>query len=401
MEAYIYDAVRSPRGSSKKQGALSSIPPTALLSQLFYALDKRLQLKLKHVDDIILGCVTQVKEQGGNIGKVAALAANLPVAISGMTVNRYCASSLEAVNIAATKVHSKSEDLIIAGGVESISRVPMFSDEASYFSDREIIQKTQFVQMGVSADIIATLERFSRTELDEYAAESHRRAFLATKNNYFSRSLVPIFDEDNNLLLDHDELIRGETTAESFKQLVPVFSKFVHEDTIAVIKENFPAITELSHLHHPGNSPALADGASLLLIGNKMAQKKLDRKPRARIIGCTSAATNPLLLTGGQAAVEKLLTKFGFSKNDMDLIEYNESFAATVLKFRRDFNIDSDKLNVNGGIIAMGHAMGATGGMLIINLLEELERRDLKRGLVAASGSGGVGCAIIIERVLS
>ncbi|PWA09423.1 acetyl-CoA C-acyltransferase [Pueribacillus theae] len=400
MDAYIYDAVRTPRGAARKTGALVSITPINLLSQLFSSLHKRQQWDQELVEDIVLGCVTQVNDQGANIAKIAAIAANLPESIAGITVNRFCSSALDAVGIAAQKTNAGSEHIVLAGGIESISRVPMFADNGAWYRDPEVSKKTNFIQMGVSADIIATLEKFERQQLDEYAIQSHERAAFARRNQYFSNSIVPIYDTENNIVLENDELIRENSTVGSLAQLVPVFGKVGAGLAEEAIYRDFPQLDgKINHLHHPGNSPSLADGASLLLIGNKQAEEKLGIRPRARIVAVTSASTNPLLLTGGQTATEKILAKTDFSVDDIDLFEYNESFAATVLKYMRDLGINENKLNVNGGVIATGHAMGATGGMLIITLLDELERKNLQRGLVAISGGGGVGTAMIIERV--
>ncbi|WP_211274933.1 acetyl-CoA C-acyltransferase [Bacillus marinisedimentorum] len=399
MDAYIYDAVRTPRGAAKKTGSLAAVEPISLVTQLLAALEKRNQLEKQSVEDIVLGCVTQVKEQGANIAKIASLMAEWPESTAGITVNRFCTSALDAVSMAAMKVHSGSEDIVVGGGVESLTRVRMFSDEGAWYADPEVRKKTNFVQMGVSADLIATLEGFERTQLDEYGAMSHERATFARNHQYFSRSLVPVYHAGNQLALDHDELIRDHATTDSLAKLEPSFKAFGAGEAEEAIFTAFPELKEINYLHHPGNSPSLADGASLVLVGNKHAESALGLRPRARIAAVTTASTNPLLLTGGQAATEKILAKTGFSVNDIDLFEYNESFAATVLKYMRDLEIDPDKINVNGGVIAMGHAMGATGSILTTILLEELERRDLFRGLVAVSGGGGVGTAMIIERV--
>lgn len=398
MDAYIYNAVRTPRGSARKTGALVSITPINLLIHLFSAIKNRHNWNQELVEDIVLGCVSQVNGQGANIAKIASLVADLPESIAGITVNRFCSSALDAVGIAALKTNSGSEHLVLAGGVESISNVPMFADNGAWFNDSEVSRKTNYIHMGVSADIIATIEKFEREQLDEYAVRSHERADFARRNHYFSQSIVPILDKDNQIVLDHDELIRANSTVDSMVELNPVFGEMVPNSLKESIYRRF-TIKNIHHLHHPGNSPALADGASLLLIGNKQAEDKLGLRPRAKIVAVTSASTDPLLLTGGQMATQKILAKTGLSVNDIDLFEYNESFSATVLKYIRDLNIPENKINVNGGVIAMGHAMGATGGMLVATLVDELERRDLLRGLVAVSGGGGLGTAIIIERV--
>ncbi|MCM3763816.1 acetyl-CoA C-acetyltransferase [Neobacillus niacini] len=400
MEAYIYDAIRTPRGATKNNGSLREMAPVHYVSQLFHALEARNELSLKEVNDIVLGCVTQIREQGGNIAKVAALFAGLPNTIPGMTVNRYCASGLDAVLIAAAKVKAGMDELVIAGGVESSSRVPMFSDEASWFSDPEVATKTNFIHMGLAADLMASLSGFTREDLDQYAFESHERAEHAYQQGFFDRSLIPVYDHDSKELLDKDELIRPDTTMEKLAALKPSFSEKHVRGMKSQIKLEFQHVEEISHLHHAGNSPTLADGASLILIGSKEKGKRLGLTPRARIVASTNVADHPFLLGGGQKAAEAVLKKAGLTIEDIDLFEFNEAFAATVIKFQRDFGLERDQLNPNGGVIAMGHALGATGGMLICTLLDELERRNQRRGLVAISGAAGVGTALIIERVV-
>ncbi|MCH6267554.1 acetyl-CoA C-acyltransferase [Neobacillus citreus] len=399
MEAYIYDTIRTPRGAAKKNGSLLEVNPIHYVSQLFHALESRNELRLSEVSDIVLGCVTQVRDQGSNIAKVAALFAGLPNTIPGMTVNRYCASGLDAVLIAAAKVKGEMDELVIAGGVESSSRVPMFSDEGSWFSAPEVMDKTNYVHMGVSADIMASLSGFTREELDQYAYESHERAENAYQQGYFNRSLLPIYDQQHQEFLEKDELVRPDISMEKLTALKPSFSEKHISGMESRIKLQFPQLKEISHVHHAGNSPSLADGASLILIGSEEKGKKLGLTPRARIVASASVADDPFLLGGGQKAAEEVLKKSGLTIGDIDLFEFNEAFAATVLKFQRDFGLDRDQLNPNGGVIAMGHALGATGGMLICTLLDELERRNQKRGLVAISGGAGVGTALIIERV--
>lgn len=399
MDAYIYDAVRTPRGSARSDGSLTTVKPIQLISMLIAEVTKRNNLDKDFIEDIILGCVTQTNEQGANIGKIAALWAGLPDTVSGTTVNKFCASGLEATAIAALKTHAATEEVVLAGGVESVSRVPMFSDKGAWFADDEVRRKTGFVQMGVSADLIATLEGFSRTELDEYAQASQERSQVATENNYFNNSLIPIKSEDGSVLLDHDELIRKDSSLEKLAELSPSFEKFGVGDAEEEIYKTFEMLEKITYKHHPGNSPSLADGASLLVIGNKASGDKLQMQPKAKIISVASAAANRFLLTGGQVAAQKVLKQANLSVKDIDLFEYNEAFSATVLKFIKDMNIDPTLINVNGGAIAMGHALGATGGMLVMTLIDELERRDLKRGLVAVSGGGGIGTALIVERI--
>lgn len=399
MEAYIYDTVRTPRGAARKSGSLLEVNPIHYVAQLFHALEVRNELNLAEVNDIVLGCVTQVRDQGANIAKIAALFAGLSHTIPGMTVNRYCASGLDAIIIAAAKVKAGIDELIIAGGVESSSRVPMFSDEASWFTNDEVREKTNFLHMGISADLMVSLFGMNREELDEYAYESHVRADRAYKQGYFDRSLVAVYDQHNERLLEKDELVRPDISMSKLATLLSSFSEKHVKAMKETIQQQFPQLHEIHHLHHAGNSPALADGASLVIIGSKEKGEKLGLTPRARIVASTTESDHPLLLGGGQKAAETVLKKSGLSIADIDLFEFNEAFAATVLKFQRDFQLHRNQLNVNGGVIAMGHALGATGGMLICTLLDELERRNQQRGLVAISGAAGIGTAFIIERV--
>ncbi|WP_312470286.1 acetyl-CoA C-acyltransferase [Neobacillus sp.] len=399
MEAFIFDTVRTPRGAAKKSGSLLEVNPINYVSQLFHALETRNELSLAEVKDIILGCVTQVREQGANIAKVAALYTGLPSTIPGITVNRYCASGLDAVLIAAAKVKAGMDDLVIAGGVESSSRVPMFSDDGSWFSDPEVREKTNFLHMGVSADIMASLSGMNREELDQYAYESHERAQNAYKQGFFNCSLITVLDQNHQPLLEKDELVRPDISMSKLATIQPSFSEKHVRELKEAIKQHFPQLGDINHVHHAGNSPSLADGASLAIIGSREKGEELGLTPRARIVASANEADHPFLLGGGQKAAEVVLKKSGLNIEDIDLFEFNEAFAATVLKFQRDFEIGRNKLNPNGGVIAMGHALGATGGMLICTLLDELERRNKKRGLVAISGGAGIGTALIIERV--
>ncbi|ARJ39311.1 acetyl-CoA acetyltransferase [Sporosarcina ureae] len=397
-QAYIYDAIRTPRGAGKESGALASVPPIQLISTLIHALEERHSFDKALIEDFVLGCVTQVKDQGADLAKISALYARLPETVGGVTINRFCASGLDAVGMAAAKVQAGFEQVVLAGGVESVSRVPMLSDKGAWFSDPDVSKKTGFVQMGVSADIIASLEGFTREELDEYAVQSQERAAYARDYGYFDSSIVPVYDEEGTLLLANDELIR-ESTVDSLAGLTPSFIKWGVGPAEEQIYEAFPKLEAIEHMHHPGNSPSLADGAALLVVANEKSGEALGMKPRARIVGVANTSASPYLLTGGQAASHKVLAQTGLSFNEMDLIEYNEAFAATVLKLIRDEKIDSTKINVNGGAISMGHALGGTGGMLLATILDELDRIDGKYGLVAISGGGGVGTAIVVERI--
>lgn len=396
--AYIYEAIRTPRGAGRESGALASVPPIQLISTLIHELEERHSFDKSLIEDFVLGCVTQVKDQGADLAKISAIYAGLPETVGGVTINRFCASGLDAVGLAAAKVQAGFEQVVLAGGVESVSRVPMLSDEGAWFADPDVSKKTGFVQMGVSADIIASLEGFTREELDEYAVKSQARAAYASAHGYFDSSIVPIHDEEGALLLDKDELIR-ESTVQGLAELKPSFIKWGVGPAEKQIYEAFPALEKIEHMHHPGNSPSLADGAALLIVANEQASESLGMKPRARIVGVANTSANQYLLTGGQAASQKVLEQTDLSFDDMDLIEYNEAFAATVLKFIRDEGIDPAKINVNGGAISMGHALGGTGGMLLATILDELDRTEGKYGLVAISGGGGIGTAIIVERV--
>jgi len=400
MDAYIVDAVRTPRGKASPKGSLRSVKPVKLLDPLYKALQERNQLDTQEVEDILLGCVTQTGEQGADIAKISALYAGWSEHISGTTLNRFCASGLDAIHLAASKVHSGMEDLLVSGGVESVSRVPMFSDKGAWFADPEVNKATRFVHMGISGDLIANLEGFSRQELDEYAIRSQQRAAKATEAGYFSPSLIPIRDSEGNALLTKDELIRGSSTTEQLAEFPPTFEKIDPQGAQYRALKRYPELKAFEFLHHKGNSPALADGAALLLLANKAKAQELQLPIRARILSFANCSVEPILmLTGGQLAVQKALKKAGLSPQDIDLFEFNEAFAATVLKFQRDLNIDPEKLNPNGGTIAMGHALGATGGMLMATLLDELERRELRYGVVAISGGAGVGAATVIERI--
>jgi acetyl-CoA C-acetyltransferase len=400
MEAYILDVIRTPRGAAKANGALQPVKPIDLIAMLYRELQERSGLDSAAVDDIVLGCVTQTGEQGANIARIAALYAGWDDAIPGVTLNRFCASGLDAINYAALKVSSGLEQLVVAGGVESVSRVPMFSDAGAWFADPQVSAATRFVHMGVAADLLATLESFERAELDAYAVQSHQRAARARDSGAFARSLVPVRDLDGGVLLDRDELIRDDMSLERLARLEPSFAALGAEGADQLALERYPQIMQLRHLHHRGNSPALADGAAVALVGDRAKADQLGLRPRARIRSFANHAVEPILmLTAAQAATERALQRAGLTVDDIDLFEFNEGFAATVLKFLRDLRIDPERLNVNGGTIAMGHALGATGGMLIATLLDELERRDLQFGLAAISGGAGLGVATVIERV--
>lgn len=399
MEAYIVDVVRTPRGAAKKTGSLASVKPIEMAKLLFERLVERNELDPNYIEDVIVGCTNQLKDQGANIGKIAPLFAGMPESISGVTLNRFCSSGLEAIGYGSLKIHGGTEDLIIAGGTQSLSRLPMGIDEGAWYGDPEVSEAVNYVNNVIAADLMASLERFDRKPLDEFGAKSHMRAMNARDKGYFSPSLIPVYDKENNLLLDKDELIREDNTMEKLSTFDPFYKEFDDMRIRNIMNRRYPSLKELSHVHHKGNSPSLADGASFALLASKKKMAQLGLKPRAKIVAFANQAADPMLLIGAQKATEKILAKTGFSVNDIDLFECNESFAASVVKYQRDLKIDPECLNVNGGVIAMGHSLGGTGGMLLAVLLDELERRDLKRGLISITGGAGTGTAMIIERV--
>ncbi|MCF2571606.1 acetyl-CoA C-acetyltransferase [Brevibacterium sp. UCMA 11754] len=400
-EAYIYDAVRTPRGKNRG-GALHSVKPIDLVTGLIGALRERNpDLDDKAIDDMVLGVVSPVGEQGGDIARTAALVAGLDESVAGVQVNRFCASGLEAVNIAAQKVGSGFENLVLAGGVESMSRVPLGSDGGAWAQDPTTNFDTYFVPQGISADLIATTEGFSRTDIDEFAEESQKRAANAWKNGYFEKSIVPVKDINGVTLLDTDEHMRPGSTVESLSKLSPAFTKVAAQagfDEVALQKYHW--VEEIDHVHTAANSSGIVDGASLVIIGDDDVGQTMNMKPRARIVSTAVTGSEPtIMLTGPTPATQKALDKAGLTVEDIDLFELNEAFGAVVLKWMKDLNIPHDKVNVNGGAIAMGHPLGATGAMILGTVLDELERRDLQRGLVTLCIGGGMGIATIIERV--
>jgi acetyl-CoA C-acetyltransferase len=398
MDAYIYDAVRTPRGSIRKNGSLREVEPIELVKQLLEALQKRNHHLTHAIEDVILGCVTQIKDQGANIAKTAVTYAGLPYSVPAMTITRFCTSGLDAISIAASKVHSATQNVIVAGGVESVSRVPMFSDEGAWFNQVHVSEQTKFLHMGISADLMAQLGKIKRQELDAFAVRSHHLAAKAQKENRFHNTVIPVSHQDE-VLLTHDELVRDDASLETLAALNPSFAPFLTKQQFATIKSEFPTLSELQHVHHVGNSPSLADGAALLVIGHEEAQWQLKKPPIAKIIGTLSIAEHPMLLLGGQSAAEKLLEKYGFTIDDMDVIEFYEAYAATAVKAMHDWHVPSEKFNPNGGVIATGHALGATGAMMVCSLLDELLHHNGKFGLVTLSGAGGVGTAMIIEKL--
>jgi acetyl-CoA C-acetyltransferase len=400
-EAYIFDAIRTPRGKGKASGALHPLAPIDLLATLLRALQARHNLDTAQVDDIVLGCVTPINEQGGDIARAAALYADWDVDTPGMQLNRFCGSGLEAVNLAAMKVRSGWEQLVVAGGVESMSRVTMGSDGGAWIDDPRVTAKTGYVPQGVSADLLATVEGFSRADVDQYGLRSQQLAAHARANGHFARSLVPVHGPDGQVLLEHDELIRPDTSLSGLANLPPAFAAMGAQGFDAVALGRYREIERLDHVHTAGNASAIADGAALVLIGGREQGAALGLKPRARIVSAALVGTEPtIMLTGPGPAAQRALALARREVSDIDLFEVNEAFAAVVLRFMRDLNLhDDERVNVNGGAIAMGHPLGATGAMLLGTALDELERRDRQTALVTLCIAGGMGIATIIERV--
>ena len=399
-EAFIFDAVRTPRGKGKKDGALYSVKPVDLVAGLLKALEARNQLDTSQVDDIVLGCVTPVGDQGADIAKTAALVADWDEQVSGVQLNRFCASGLEAVNLAAMKVRSGFEDLVVAGGVESMSRIPMGSDGGAWAMDPATNMHTHFVPQGIGADLIATLEGFSRSDVDAFALRSQQKAARARTDGSFNKSLVPVTDQNGILILDHDEFIRADSTLEGLGKLKPSFEMMGQMGFDASALRKYSHVERIEHIHTPGNSSGIVDGAALMLIGSAAKGKELGLKARGRIVATAVTSTDPtIMLTGPAPATRKALAKAGLNVNDIDLFEVNEAFASVVMKFMKDMGVSEDKVNVNGGSIAMGHPLGATGCAILGTLLDELEKRNLRYGLATLCVGGGMGIATIIERV--
>ncbi|MDP6014067.1 MAG: acetyl-CoA C-acetyltransferase [Alphaproteobacteria bacterium] len=400
-DAYIYDAVRTPRGKGKKDGSLHEVTPIRLAAQALTWIRDRNDLDTAEVDDIVLGVVEPVGEQGADIARVAALHADYDESVSGVQINRFCASGLEAVNMAAGQVMSGQSDLSIGGGVESMSRVPMFSGGGAWMADPEVAFKTYFVPQGVSADLVATKYGFSRDDVDAYAVESQRRAKAAWDAGYFEGSVVPVTDQNGLTVLDYDEYMRPQTTMQSLASLDPSFKDQGENygfDGVAI--QRYPEVERITHVHHAGNSSGIVDGAAAVLVGNKEIGDKLGLKARARIRAFSSIGSEPtIMLTGPSAAAEKALKRAGMTPEDIDLYELNEAFAAVVLRFMQTLDVPQDKMNVNGGAIAMGHPLGATGAMILGTLLDELERRDQEAGLATLCVGAGMGTATIIQRI--
>jgi len=399
-DAYIFDAVRTPRGLGKKKGSLYEVSPIELLMTVFKALEERNRLDTSQIEDVILGCATPIGEQGADIARIAALYAGWGVKIAGVTLNRFCASGLEACNLCAVKIMAGIEDLVVAGGVESMSRVPMGSDGGAWYQDPKVNNAISFIPQGISADLIATLEGFTREDVDQFALMSHQKAAHATREGYFKHSMIPVRDINGIILLGYDELIREDASLEAMAGLNPSFvipGQMGFDDTAL---RKYPKLEKINHVHHAGNSSGIVDGAAVLLIGSEEKGKELGLKPRAKFKSMAVVGEEPtIMLTGPIPASRKALKKAGMTINDIDLFEVNEAFASVVLKTVKDLDIDQEKVNVNGGAIAMGHPLGITGGMLLNILLDELERRDKQTGLCTLCVGGGMGIATIIERV--
>jgi len=401
-EAFIYEAIRTPRGRGKANGSLHGVKPVTLVTGLIDELRTRHPgMDPNAIDDLVLGCVTPVGDQGADIAKTAAIFAGLPDTVAGTQINRFCASALEAVNMAAQKVRAGWDQLVIAGGVECMSRVPMGSDGGAWAMDPETAYDTYFVPQGISADLIATTEGFTREDVDAYAVQSQQRSAAAWSAGNFAKSVVPVKDRNGVTLLDHDEHMRPDTTMESLASLKPSFAGIGEMGGFdAVALQKFHWVEKIDHVHTPGNSSGIVDGAALVVVGSEQVGKDLGMVPRARVVATAVSGADPtIMLTGPTPATEKALRLAGLTKDDIDVWELNEAFAAVVLKWVKDFDLPMEKVNINGGAIAMGHPLGATGAMILGTVVDELERSGGRYGLVTLCIGGGMGLATIIERV--
>lgn len=400
-DAYIFDTVRTPRGKGKADGALHEVPPIRLAAHVLKAIRDRNNLPTDQVDDVVMGIVEPIGEQGAVLPRVAALYAGYDLKAAGVQVNRFCASGLEAVNAASAQVMAGMSDLTIAGGVESMSRVKIMSAGGAWYQDPETAFPTYFVPQGISADLIATKYGHSRDDVDAFAVESQRRAAAAWKDKRFARSIAPVTDQNGLTLLDHDEHMRPETTMQSLAALEPSFAQMGAKagfDDVAVLR--YPDVERINHVHHAGNSSGIVDGAAAILIGTKEAGERLGLKPRARIRAFASIGSEPsIMLTGPADSTEKVLKRAKMKASDVDLYEVNEAFASVVIRFMQVLGVPHDKINVNGGSIALGHPLGATGAMILGTLLDEMERRDVETGLATLCIGAGMGTSTIIERV--
>jgi acetyl-CoA C-acetyltransferase len=399
-ECFIYDTVRTPRGKGRKDGALHEVTALELGSQVLRSIRDRNNLDTKIVDDVVFGCVDPVGEQGSNIARIAVLNADYAETTAGVQINRFCASGLEACNMAAAQVMSGQSDMTIGGGVESMSRVGMGASGGAWATDPSIAIKSYFAPQGIGADLIATLEGFTRDDVDAYSVESQKRAQNAWKNGYFKKSVIPVKDINGLTILDRDEHMRADTTMQTLAALQPSFAMPGEFAFDAVAQQRYPEVEQINHVHHAGNSSGIVDGAAAVLLGSKEAGKSQGLKPRARIRGFASIGSEPsIMLTGPSYVTEKALKRAGMTVDDIDLFELNEAFASVVLRFMKVLNIPHDKINVNGGAIAMGHPLGATGAMILGTVLDELERRNKTTALVTLCVGAGMGTATIIERV--
>ncbi|GLS99771.1 acetyl-CoA acetyltransferase [Sphingobium jiangsuense] len=400
-QAYLFDAIRVPRGKGRDTGALHGVPPVALLSGLFREMAARHPQTPAAVDGAVIGCVTQTGDQGGNIGQAAMLSAGWDGSGSATMVNSFCTSGLTATATGAARVRLGEADLMAVGGVESMSRVPMMSDKGPLAGDPAIARAIPFIPNPIIADYVATVEGFTRDDISAYAARSHRKADAATRNGHFVRSLIPVTDAEGSVLLDRDEAVRGDSTPEGMARLEPLFDEARAAWGDAELIRRFGGTDKVAHIHHAAAAPAIVDGASLALVGSREGGERAGLKPRARLLACSSANSPAAMgLGGGAVAARDALARAGMTADDIDLWEFNEGFAAIAMAFARQLKVPEDRLNVNGGGIAMGHAMGATGVNLIGILLDELERRDLNTGLIAISGATGIGGALIVERAV-
>jgi acetyl-CoA C-acetyltransferase len=399
-EAFVYDAIRTPRGKGKKDGSLHEVKPVNLLAGLLTRLQARNGFDTAKVDDVVMGVVSPVGEQGSVIAKVAALKAGWDYQCAGVQVNRFCASGLEAVNLAAQKVRSGWEDLVVAGGVESMSRVPIGSDGGAWAQDPETNSQTLFVPQGIGADLIATMEGFTRQDVDAFALESQKRAAAARAAGYFKSSVVPVTDFLGQTILEEDEFIKPHTTLEGLASLKPAFEQMGAMGFDQVALNRYPQVERIYHVHHAGNSSGIVDGAAAVLIGSEAAGKHHKLTPRARIVSAALSGADPtIMLTGPMPAARKALAKAGMTMDQMDLVEINEAFAAVAMRFMKEMKVPHEKVNVNGGAIAMGHPLGATGAMILGTLIDELHRRKLRYGMATLCVGGGMGIATIVERI--
>ena len=399
-DAYIFDAVRTPRGKGKADGSLHQVTPVHLLGNMLDGLRTRNDLDTAKVDDVVIGCVTPVGEQGADIARTAVLYAGWDQSVAGVTQSRFCASGLESVNLAAMKVMSGQEDMVVAGGVESMSRWPMGTDGGAMAMDPRVNQMMGFAPQGIGADLIASIEGFSRADVDGFAVQSQQRAAAAEAAGYFERTRVPVRDVNGLVVLDRDETIRGDTTVDALGNLKASFAQMGEMGFDSTAKRRYPTVETVNHVHHAGNSSGIVDGAALMLIGSKEMGEALGLKPRARIRSVAVTGSEPtIMLTGIAPACRKALKRAGMDIGDIDLLEINEAFAAVVMKAARDLDVDLSKVNVNGGAIAMGHPLGATGCIILGTLLDELERRDQNVGMASLCVGGGMGIATIIERM--